>query len=283
MMKQLFDYPLFQLFTERALMTMTRGGAEYGEVAAIAGQIEPGDVDSWHEAWTGYAAKLIDWAEDSHTRGHQVSAREAYLRATTYLRVSYTPLFGEPVDAPLVAAFERESGCFQRYAALAPHPVRPLRVPFEDTGLPGYLCLVDDRVRPLLVAVDGYDGNVHEMYWSHAVPALRRGYHCLLVDGPGQGGALIEQQLRMRPDWEVVLRAVVDAALAQPEVDGDRIAVMGWSFGGWLAPRATAGEPRVAALVADPGQWDQAEAVRAMLPPPKAIRSRPGRVRSTRR
>lgn len=87
----------------------------------------------------------------------------------------------------------------------------------------------------------------------------------------------------MRPDWEVVLRAVVDAALAQPEVDGDRIAVMGWSFGGWLAPRATAGEPRVAALVADPGQWDQAEAVRAMLPPPKAIRSRPGRVRSTRR
>ncbi|GID94044.1 alpha/beta hydrolase family protein [Amorphoplanes digitatis] len=267
-MRQLFDDPLWQMFAERALTTMTRGGAEYGEVAAIAEQAGAGDAGAWHEAWSGYADRVRGWAEDSHDRGHRVSAREAYLRAATYLRASYQPLFGEPTDPRLVAAFERESDCFGRFAELAPHPVRPVRVPFEGTGLPGYLCLAGDGVRPLLVCVNGYDSNVHEMYFSFAVPALRRGYHCLLVDGPGQGGALILRRLRMRPDWEHVLRAVVDAALARPEVDGDRIAVMGWSFGGYLAPRGAAGEPRIAALVADPGQWDQAAAIRAVLPPP---------------
>jgi pimeloyl-ACP methyl ester carboxylesterase len=267
-MRRLFDDPLWQMFAEVALRTTTRGGAEYGEVAAIAERVGAGGADDWHEAWSGYADTVRGWAEDSRDRGHRVSAREAYLRAATYLRASYLPLFGEPADPRLVAAFERESDCFDRFAALAPHPVRPVRVPFEQTDLPGYLCLVDDRPRPLLIGVDGYDSNVHEMYCSFAVPALRRGYHCLLVDGPGQGGALIRQRLRMRPDWEHVLRAVVDAALAVPEVDGDRIAVMGWSFGGFLAPRGAAGEPRIAALVADPGQWDQADAIRALLPPP---------------
>lgn len=266
--RRLFHDPLWQMFAETALRTTTRGGAEYGEVAAIAERVGSGGADDWHEAWSGYAGTVLGWAEDSRDRGHRVSAREAYLRAATYLRMSYQPLFGEPADPRLVAAFERESDCFGRFAALGPRPVRPVRVPFEDTGLPGYLWLVDDRPRPLLIGVDGYDSNVHEMYCSFAVPALRRGYHCLLVDGPGQGGALIQQQLRMRPDWENVLRAVVDAAVEMREVDGARIAVMGWSFGGFLAPRGAAGEPRIAALVADPGQWDQGEAIRAILPPP---------------
>lgn len=269
-MRQLFDDPLFETFAERALMTMTRGGAEYGEVAAIAAQIAPGDVDGWHRAWSGYAEQVYAWGEQSRAAGHRVSAREAYLRASTYFRVSFTPLFGEPVDPRLPAAFAREQEAFDRFAALASRPVQPVRVPYEHTSLPGYFCRVDDtdRVRPTLIAVNGYDSSVHEMYWSHAVPALRRGYHCLLVDGPGQGGALIEQQLRLRPDWEAVLRPIVDFALARPGVDGDRLAVMGWSLGGYLAPRGVSGEPRVAALVADPGMWDTADTIRAMLPSP---------------
>src|SRR5215467_8822977 len=70
----------------------------------------------------------------------------------------------------------------------------------------------------------------------------------------------------MRPDWENVVRAVVDFVLARPEVDPGRVALIGWSFGGYLAPRAASGEPRLAACIADPGQWDLLEALRAGLP-----------------
>ena len=83
--------------------------------------------------------------------------------------------------------------------------------------------------------------------------ATRRGYHVLFFDGPGQGGPLIEQGLTIRPDWEAVIRPVVDLALTLPEVDPDRIALHGWSLGGYLALRGASGEPRIAACIADPG------------------------------
>ena len=64
---------------------------------------------------------------------------------------------------------------------------------------------------------------------------------------------LIEQGVPMRPDWETVIRPVVDFALTLPGIDADRIALWGWSLGGYLALRGASGEPRLAACVADPG------------------------------
>src|SRR5690606_20236789 len=94
--------------------------------------------------------------------------------------------------------------------------------------------------------------------------ALRRGYHCLLFDGPGQGEMLYKQNMPMRPDWETVVRAVIDHVIASPIVDPERIVLSGWSLGGYLAPRAASGEHRLAAVVADPGQWSVAAGTRAL-------------------
>lgn len=66
---------------------------------------------------------------------------------------------------------------------------------------------------------------------------------------------LYEYGVRLRPDWETVIAAVVDYAVKQPIVDPARIALNGWSLGGHLALRAASGEPRIAALIADPGTW----------------------------
>jgi hypothetical protein len=108
-MRQLFDNPLFQTFADRATMTMTRGGAEYGECMATAARITLGGVDSWYREWVATAERVESWGEESARRGHPVSAREAYLRASTYYRLSFYPLFSAPVDPRLVAAFDRES------------------------------------------------------------------------------------------------------------------------------------------------------------------------------
>jgi dienelactone hydrolase len=52
---------------------------------------------------------------------------------------------------------------------------------------------------------------------------------------------------------------MVDLVLSRPEVDPSRVVLVGRSFGGLLAPRGASGEPRLAALIADPGQIDMAQ------------------------
>ena len=70
----------------------------------------------------------------------------------------------------------------------------------------------------------------------------------------------------MRPDWEKVVTPVIDYALTRPEIDPERIVLVGWSLGGFLAPRAAAFEHRIAALIADPGQGDQRDEIVPLLP-----------------
>jgi hypothetical protein len=57
---------------------------------------------------------------------------------------------------------------------------------------------------------NGYDASVTDMYFASAVAATRRGFYCLLFDGPGQGEMLIERGVRLRPDWETVVKAAID-------------------------------------------------------------------------
>ena len=104
------------------------------------------------------------------------------------------------------------------------------------------------------------------MYFSHAPAAIRRGYNFLCFDGPGQGRNLILDNIPIRPDWENVVRPVVDFALKHPEIDPDRLVLVGWSFGGYLAPQAASGDHRIAALVADPGEWDERDLWVSALP-----------------
>jgi acetyl esterase/lipase len=99
----------------------------------------------------------------------------------------------------------------------------------------------------------------------------------LSFDGPGQGGALLQQGLVLRPDWENVITPVVDHLVARPDVDPDRIALIGLSLGGYLAPRAASGEHRIAALIADCGSYDLQAGFLVRLPPPLADRYRAGR------
>jgi hypothetical protein len=105
--------------------------------------------------------------------------------------------------------------------------------------------------------------------WTLGVAAaLARGYNALTFYGPGQGLALLQQNLYFRPDWEQVIAPVVDWASTRPEVDPERIALLGISQAGYWVPRAVAFENRIAAAVADPGVIEVSASWTANLPPP---------------
>ncbi len=264
----LSDYAMWEAFGIRALMFALDGGADFGECVTTVSRVPNGDVDGWHREWVATGDRIAAIGDASAAAGFRVSAREAYYRACNYYRVSYLPLYGAPTDPQLVEAFDKETAVFLKGAALSDIPIEAVEIPFEGTTLPGYLVTVDDsgKLRPTIVHTNGYDSTIQEMYFAHAPAAIRRGYNVLLYDGPGQGRNLIKDGIHIRPDWENVVRPVIDYALTRPEIAQDKIALAGWSFGGFLAPRAASFEHRIAALVADPGQWDEREAFLRTLP-----------------
>ncbi|GAC66236.1 alpha/beta hydrolase family protein [Gordonia soli] len=265
-MTLLFQNDQHDEFGTWALAYIPYGGADFGEIQAVAEAVGGGDDSAFYAAWVALGDRLAADADSASTSGHGDSARELFLKASVAYAAAYHPLYGSPVDARLVAAFDKQVAMFDAGLALGDAPVQPVRIPFEDTTLPGYLVAADghaDTKRPLIILTNGYDATITDMYFASAVAALRRGYHVLLFDGPGQGELLYKQGIPMRPDWETVISAVVDFAVTSPIVDADSIVLSGWSLGGYLAPRGASGEHRLAAVVADPGAWDVGDAMSA--------------------
>jgi pimeloyl-ACP methyl ester carboxylesterase len=263
-MSLLSNNPLWEAFGERALLIAGSGGADFGECLVTVQAVgDDGRPDDWHREWTATAERVAAIACESAQRGHTTSAHEAFLRASSYHRVAYLPLFGSPVDPRLVTSFQNDAECFRRAAELAPNPLEPIEIPWSGGSMPGYFARPDhwDTPRPTIVQTNGYDSNVHEMFLGYAGAALRRGYNWIGFDGPGQGRNLICGGQTLRPDWENVVTPAIDYVLGLPQVDPKRIVLAGWSMGGFLAPRAAAFEHRIAALVADPGQWDMRDTI----------------------
>lgn len=277
---RLFHTPIHDEFGRWPVAYIPYGGADFGEIEAVAAAVGDGDDDAYHAAWTASGDRIASAADAALRRGHRASARGLFLRASCFHAASYHLLYGEPVDRRLLASYRRQIDLYERGLALADDPATVLRIPFEGTTLPGYLIPAEGcagRKRPTLVLTNGYDGTVTDLHFASVVAATRRGYHCLVFDGPGQGGALYEQGLRLRPDWEAVVSAVLDHAVGLDVVDAERIVLQGWSLGGHLALRAASGEHRLAACIADPGLWSIADGFRKAalgigVPPGEAAR-----------
>jgi pimeloyl-ACP methyl ester carboxylesterase len=272
-MQILFKDGLFDGQFLRIISHTYYGGADLGECFTTARRIKEGDNESWYREWSKTAERVYKLGEESLAKGHKVSAREAFLRSSNYFRGSYIFMMKTPVDPRLVEAFDRQTEAFRQAGALFSTPFQQVRIPYENTTLPGYFYAVDDsgQPRPTLLLPGGYDSTAEELYFFNVAAGLRRGYNCLVFDGPGQGEPLIKQGLYFRPDFENVLKPVVDFALTLPEVDPAKLALVGLSWGGYLAPRGASGEHRLAALVADPGEWDQFKALKDRLPLPSGL------------
>jgi acetyl esterase/lipase len=256
-MRLVFEDQTFSFELLRTLGYAPYGGADIGECLVTASHIREGDFESWHEQWSKTARRVHALADSALQQGKRVSAREAYLRASNYYRTAEFFLHGNPHDPRLLAAWGNSRTTFRQAVKLMDTLVEEVLIPYEGTQLPGYYYQPDDshKPRPTLIVHGGYDSTGEELYFMIAAAAIQRGYTCLTFEGPGQGALIREQHLPFRPDWEQVVTPVVDSLLRRPEVDPARIALMGISLGGYLAPRAAAFEHRLAALIANDGLY----------------------------
>ena len=238
-----------------------QGMADVSECLDTASRIDAADENSWPKEWLETAERVRGVAENSLAKGHERSAGEAYLRAANYYRAALIH-HPEPEDPGVVGAGRQSVACFDKAIELLFIPAWPVKISYESTTLPGYFFRspTAPEKAPVLVVHQGRDAWPEETMWA-ADGAIKRGYHCLLFHGPGQGMAIREQGLTFRPDWEKVVTPVVDFVLEMQEVDPEGIILLGLSMGGALAPRAAAFEKRIKICVANPGVLNWGEAM----------------------
>ncbi len=260
--------PGFDFAIRCALNGVAYGMSEVGEVLVASAGVGAGDLDGWFDAWADRGRRLRAVAEECERDGRAVSAARSYLRSANYTFAGFWYVLGTSGPERAAAAWREHRDAFEASMRNWPTPVERLAIPFDGAALDGYLYTPAGAARPspLVAIVNGLDTPISDGMMIGVQDAVARGYAALVFDGPGQGHALYESGLTARPDFEAVLSPALDAALAHPAVAGDAAVLVGVSHGGYLAARAAAFEPRVAALVLDPGIARVIEATLGQFP-----------------
>lgn len=271
-MFQFFSNEFFNFETIRILGMTRYGGADVAEVLEAVAKIKQDNPQSWYDAWSEQAERATRFALEAIESGNRTAARRSLLRAANYTRASGYMLTGDGALSPDPRTLSINSDAvdlFHRATKFFENPVHELSIPFEGKSLRGYLYLPPHSKRvagkiPVLITNNGADSIQEEIYFIHAAAGPELGYAVVTFEGPGQGLALHRDGIRMRPDWETVVSALLDHLTQISEtnkaldLDLDRIAVSGASLGGYFALRAAA-DPRIKSVIAiDPvyDLWD---------------------------
>jgi len=202
-------------------------------------------------SWTAVVDQIETAAEDDEKRDRTRSAGEKYCRAANYLVNAERMQAAHAPDRN--AVYARCLRLMQKTFDLLDPTTTRVEIPFEDGSLPAYFtnASTDGRPVPCMVMWNGLDSTKEHMYTSGFSRELAaRGISTLMVDCPGSGEALRLRGLPARITTEDWAAACLDHLESRPDVDKQRIGLVGWSLGGFYAPRAAAFEKRLALVVA---------------------------------
>ena len=238
----------------RLVQSMYTSDADELEVAQRA---RPYDPDSWHTEWMRVGEKNEKIADLYAAQGFKVSASEHYRRAQDFYGNAAWPL--PDTDARMLPAYRRMREMFDKAGRMVRPPFEPIVVTFEGQELEGYFRKpggAGGRKFPTVIAFQGADTMAENTIAGAAGSFVARGMAYVALDFPGQGGALRLHDRHLPADTERVLAAIIDYLQTRPEVDATRVGVHGISMGGWGAPRAASGEPRIKAVCVAAGSFD---------------------------
>jgi len=241
----------------RALGETQEGGGSVSECFQAASRMVPGDLDSWHEEWIRVADRNDRRGDAAERSGHIRTAMNCWLRAVDCFRSAEFWL--APEDPRRLPCFDRCEAASRKWLRHLDPPGEVVDIPYEDRKtLPAYFIKSKSggARQPVLISFGGLDSFKDELWFMTGHGAVQRGIAALLVDGPGQGGALRRQKIVSRYDYEVPVGRCIDWLEKRSDVDVSRIAVSGSSMGGYYAARAGSREHRLAACISHGAIWD---------------------------
>lgn len=192
----------------------------------------PGEAGAsvWLEEFSRAGDQLRSLAEAQEALGLTGAAAELYMRASANYTLAKYPLI-DPTDAE-TAAYAASLDTLHRAYELRGYTVEPIEVPFEGGVADGHILYpagtAPEAGWPLLIASNGLDVNQGE-FFSFAEMVADRGIAFLMYDIAGTG---TNAEFPLTPSFEAIPAAFAEAVPTTAPIDGDRIAIMGVSFGG---------------------------------------------------
>ena len=228
------------------------GAAAMAEIDLITQRLKArageSDLDrAWMEEWAKEADRIAKIGDDADAAGNAITAGNQYMRAGNYY---YSAERFIPPSEGKLAMYRKALRCYQGAMARLHPDIERVEVSYEGKSLPAWFVKGRGQgPRPTVVLFDGMD-NAKEMSVIFAgLDLAKRGISVLAIDGPGQSEPLRLHNIPSRHDYEAAGRPAYDYVASRPEVDATRVAVMGYSFGGYHAPRICAFDKRYAACV----------------------------------
>jgi dienelactone hydrolase len=239
------------------------GVVSLGEIDRVceklrARESEPDRGKAWKEEWTAMGALIEKRGDEALAKGHRPTAGDYYLRAGIYHYNAerFIPPSMEKKEQGARAYKVWHQGIRLRYPK-----VEFIEVPYQNTTLPALFMPAQDAIgpRPTVVVVNGMDNAKEMSIFFCGLEFSRRGFNTLCLDGPGMGEMRRMHDMPSRYDYEVPGTAALEYLLTRKDVDPKRIAIMGYSFGGYYSSRIAAFEKRYAACIALSAlHWDLA-------------------------
>ena len=252
-------------FFKRTLAYAGSGGADIGDCLSVVDEIKEKDIETWINAWEKLGTRVEQEGDLSLKRGHNISARSAYLRASNYYRAAeYAAV---PTHPKFHDLWRRSRESFHKACPLFKPAIQIMKVSFEGKDLPAYFWAPDssDKKRPTMFSVGGNDSSGEKVWHWNAKAAIERGYNFFTFEFPGHRGTVhLFPDCVKRHDMEKPFSAAFDVLEQIKGVDS-RIALAGHSFGGYVVSRVAVFEKRVAALIPSTPLIDINRAQRAML------------------
>src|ERR1700747_769713 len=192
--------------------------------------IKTKDRDEWAAAFIAVGDRYMAEAK-SLEQTDPAKADADYVRAWRVYSFGRWPVPSSPGKQ---RSYEKALEAFRAHAKFWDPPMEIVRIPFEGKEIVGYLRLPKNATGPvpLVIAVNGLDSRKEDLSESFSA-ILPYGIGFLAVDGPGTGQAPIKASTTAGR----LLSRVIDYGQSRPEIDKNRLAVHGVSWGAYWATK----------------------------------------------
>jgi dienelactone hydrolase len=217
-------------------------------------------VPYWTQGFTDHGRALAKLAKEAEAKGRLISAASLYKRSASLLA---TAEWSMQVGADKHGVFEECRAACMKAIALSGDAYEEVLIPYGEHLLDGiWWPAPGDGPKPVAICFNGLHSYM-EWFWQNGmVEALRsRGFSVLTFDCPGSGTARFYKNLHMEPKTEKYAKAALDWVLARADVDPEKLAAVGCSFGGYRTVRAASTDDRFKACLAWGAlyEWPQAK------------------------